>query len=1188
MGEGIKYCRNCGNQLNKDAKFCRYCGYQFTAEEKSDAPKIEFCRNCGKEIPSEVKFCRFCGYSFLSAESRPSVQTKPQDRMERGYGQDGRTAWQERPVHSSQVLRRSPMKAVVPAVLVLAVFVSFVYPGFIRTRLFGGGSGQGNDSMILTPPEKDPDKINAGNSGNGNQQYDDELPTPEELEAEYAKIDAAYENGTLFENLTAKSDPHPEYNWLYNSEGGWDVSDDSEDAEKQQPKILPCGTSKAFRMETPYGVTISAGENALDKDRTFSLESVSGEQIEQLEEVFVNDIEGPGMILDAWELDAGLKDDEAFSEYFTLELDLNQMGVTEEDYPILHFYRVDDSGTWFEYASEIEGNKAIIHSNQNSIILTALALGELVRVSLPLVDKWVGWQSGAYVYPWTGAFPIYYKGAPVIKIFLDRNQFKDILLNKSADYIQELNDKVEYQAFKETVEKYHLEKNNFTESAQIRDLTRKMKKDPNKVGEANEIWNSFSKRYQQLYKENIENDPDYLRVQANLEAYNKAIKEKKKVPPEIEQVEKVCENAVRAWGWLKEELKVKMPKYQLRIDLSGETRGSYGVTIPKYKGNPYIVIFMEMLGSGTKLAYDRLLCTLCHEMFHVVQRGFAWDSMANYKFDEMSAQDVEEMAFDYFQKAETDPITSSKEAVMENLMDKWYFALPLNDFSTTYPEGTISVSGTKKPDASYPVAPLLTYLRESYVKPQKTYPVILDTYGSLWRRGKVTEILKAAFELGDNEEKLTDAYLKFAKKNQPEFYKEALKPEVNTVFSPVAEVEGKTDIKLLNKNYTIRVRRAQPKKLVKEGEEYALVLKYNDNYAKLMTDFYIEPLNMKRDKDYKSYRDGIFIEPRKASEKETVYLMEADGGTGTVTEGKIWNGESSGYSLYLMVKPKQPEVEVKGDILELKLPKLGEEPEKEIVDRYVVTIRTGKTEVLRDFCTRREVKDSAEEPYQIFIGDLKINGRELTDDEKKDLVLVIQECVEDTYETKRPCLGPECDPVSLSMQKSGDAAEYIVRFVPDWEYFGGKEKRPGDRDEYFIQYALGQLGSGTVTLKDGIYHIDVSTSGQTYENYTVKELYIKGDAEHRGDPNALPLSAGYTVVQMWERPGYGTRYEYTFTFTSKDRCDFFYDDEKNAGVWMCYGDYQAARREFSTKDGHLINEDISSFSNSMYVCAYFK
>ena len=37
MGEGIKYCRQCGKQLNIDAKFCRFCGYQFEAVQEVKA-----------------------------------------------------------------------------------------------------------------------------------------------------------------------------------------------------------------------------------------------------------------------------------------------------------------------------------------------------------------------------------------------------------------------------------------------------------------------------------------------------------------------------------------------------------------------------------------------------------------------------------------------------------------------------------------------------------------------------------------------------------------------------------------------------------------------------------------------------------------------------------------------------------------------------------------------------------------------------------------------------------------------------------------------------------------------------------------------------------------------------------------------------------------------------------------------
>ncbi len=164
---------------------------------------------------------------------------------------------------------------------------------------------------------------------------------------------------------------------------------------------------------------------------------------------------------------------------------------------------------------------------------------------------------------------------------------------------------------------------------------------------------------------------------------------------------------------------------------------------------------------------------------------------------------------------------------------------------------------------------------------------------------------------------------------------------------------------------------------------------------------------------------------------------------------------------------------------------------------------------------------------------------------------------------------------------------FDVQFVPDWTYMGYTEGKPGARDDHFIQYAWGQLGKGTVSLNDGVYHIDISTSGQSYENFTVQELYLKGDTEDRGAEH--PFSAGYTVVQTWERPDQGIRYEYTFTFESVNRCTFVYDYERNGLIWMCNGNYQTAYRDYSMKDGHLVREDISDvMNNSMTVCAYIR
>ncbi len=68
MADGIKYCRQCGKQLNKDAKFCRYCGYRFEAVQEVKAA-VNLCPQCGNENAAGAKFCRYCGAGLAGAEA---------------------------------------------------------------------------------------------------------------------------------------------------------------------------------------------------------------------------------------------------------------------------------------------------------------------------------------------------------------------------------------------------------------------------------------------------------------------------------------------------------------------------------------------------------------------------------------------------------------------------------------------------------------------------------------------------------------------------------------------------------------------------------------------------------------------------------------------------------------------------------------------------------------------------------------------------------------------------------------------------------------------------------------------------------------------------------------------------------------------------------------------------------------
>ena len=132
---------------------------------------------------------------------------------------------------------------------------------------------------------------------------------------------------------------------------------------------------------------------------------------------------------------------------------------------------------------------------------------------------------------------------------------------------------------------------------------------------------------------------------------------------------------------------LKMPTYVMDVDVNENSDStSYGATIWQIVGNPYMVI---NLADHTKKRedkeYDELQLTVVHELFHAVQRLYVFKGRANYGFDEMSAQALEADAFEYMRA--NDQITTDKH--LKNMKVLRYFAIPLDSYSSTYPEGTV-------------------------------------------------------------------------------------------------------------------------------------------------------------------------------------------------------------------------------------------------------------------------------------------------------------------------------------------------------------------------------------------------------------------------------------------------------------------------------------------------------------------
>lgn len=98
----MKYCTNCGTQLNENVKFCPNCGKPTGNDESTRkqvfAGKIIKCPNCGTEIAnSYVTKCPGCGYELGSTKTSDALDEFKNKILEYdrliGTGKAGYSTW---------------------------------------------------------------------------------------------------------------------------------------------------------------------------------------------------------------------------------------------------------------------------------------------------------------------------------------------------------------------------------------------------------------------------------------------------------------------------------------------------------------------------------------------------------------------------------------------------------------------------------------------------------------------------------------------------------------------------------------------------------------------------------------------------------------------------------------------------------------------------------------------------------------------------------------------------------------------------------------------------------------------------------------------------------------------------------------------------------------------------------------
>ena len=128
--------------------------------------------------------------------------------------------------------------------------------------------------------------------------------------------------------------------------------------------------SHAFEIEPIEGITISAAENTLDKDREITLAPVKDKEYDKICEVFSEQGIEPLFVFD---YHTGLKSDESFPGDVNFDVDLDRLGIPRDlqDRVWVYRYTSSDNGGIYRYLTQIQDGHLRFSSNQNSNLIFA-------------------------------------------------------------------------------------------------------------------------------------------------------------------------------------------------------------------------------------------------------------------------------------------------------------------------------------------------------------------------------------------------------------------------------------------------------------------------------------------------------------------------------------------------------------------------------------------------------------------------------------------------------------------------------------------------------------------------------------------------------------------------------------------------------------------------------------------------
>ena len=469
------------------------------------------------------------------------------------------------------------------------------------------------------------------------------------------------------------------------------------------------GNSEPFEKNVCEGVTVRAEKNAFAQDTDVKMTPL--EEIPSQYDDILNELEEQWMLpISAWEVDAGLADDEVIPGVYEVEVDLNTLDIDPAFYPCLTVGRFGDDGSFQEYEVSITNNKLIYHSRQNSV--TAILVCGAIVV-----------YKGAQAVDYINESMYFWSRKDYLKRYVEIKKYQ-------TDYgsyeLQWITNEIDPD-LGEKVNRIHEIEEDCREQADEYEKT---------IEAAKQLDRNRQKA--SYYKYLLETNEEYL-----------TLKEQIKIPEAIQETKKYIDIA---YNYLGKIAGVRMPTgkvvFQARVDSDKpENRDKLGLA--EKVNFVTIVSLWPNKALTSQEDRDNYLLTITHELFHVCQeryrfRGPVVDKLTDDpRYDEMVTMVLERDAKRYYRNNEiitTDPVLTEKI--------RWdTLRLPIDKEPSS--EGSSSGKDLKMKEG-YQLGDFIMYLQEEYSDRTVTPHQLMKARSSYAQPG-VSEPVKTAFRITDDE-----------------------------------------------------------------------------------------------------------------------------------------------------------------------------------------------------------------------------------------------------------------------------------------------------------------------------------------------------------------------------------------------------------------------------------------------------